>query len=471
LLTKVIYGSGDWGMASFNTIRQFFYAIFLTDVVGLEPRLASIAALIGVLWDAINDPLVGAWSDRIRSRWGRRRPFLLFFTIPYGLAFMLLWWAPPWQNQIVLTVHMALAYMLSDTFQTLVVVPFLSLTPDITGDYDERTSLTAYRMLFNLIASLLTGAIAPILVDAALARGGTLQQGYMLVAAIFGFTSIIPFLAIFFVVRERPSVDRSPDPVAFFATLRTSWQNVPFRYASVLYMLNWAAFDLLSIMLPYFLTYWVSGGDLLAKAPFLGLPLESAVLGFVFIVALAMLPLWTWAARRFGKRKAYMVAMALGAVLLLAMLTVQPNQIAFGLGISVLVGISVSAAHVLPDAIFPDVIDWDELFTGTRHEGIYYGTKNFLRKLTGAFSIFLALQVLGWLGYQAPPEGATLMVQPAAALWGIRILTAVVTSGILIGAAVAAWRYPLDRQRYNRVRRLLERRQRRKSVSVVGEGA
>jgi GPH family glycoside/pentoside/hexuronide:cation symporter len=166
-----------------------------------------------------------------------------------------------------------------------------------------------------------------------------------------------------------------------------------------------------------------------------------------------------------------MAAMALGAVLLLAMLTVQPNQIAFGLGISVLVGISVSAAHVLPDAIFPDVIDWDELFTGTRHEGIYYGTKNFLRKLTGAFSIFLALQVLGWLGYKAPPEGATLMVQPAAALWGIRILTAVVTSGILIGAAVAAWRYPLDRQRYNRVRRLLERRQRRKSVSVVGEGA
>jgi GPH family glycoside/pentoside/hexuronide:cation symporter len=94
-LTKVVYGMGDWSMASFNTIRQFFYAIFLTDVVGLDPRLASFAALIGVVWDAINDPMVGIISDKVQSRWGRRRPFLLLFSIPFGLGFLVLWWAPP----------------------------------------------------------------------------------------------------------------------------------------------------------------------------------------------------------------------------------------------------------------------------------------------------------------------------------------------------------------------------------------
>ena len=93
--TRIVYGSGDWGMASFGTLRQIFYAIFLTDVVGLDARLASFAALMGVIWDAINDPIVGTLSDRVQSRWGRRRPFLLIFAIPYGLGFLLLWWAPP----------------------------------------------------------------------------------------------------------------------------------------------------------------------------------------------------------------------------------------------------------------------------------------------------------------------------------------------------------------------------------------
>ncbi len=88
LWIKLVYGSGDWGMASFGTLRQIFYAIFLTDVVGLDARLASVAALIGVIWDAINDPIVGVLSDRFHSRWGRRRPFLLFFSIPFGSEFL-----------------------------------------------------------------------------------------------------------------------------------------------------------------------------------------------------------------------------------------------------------------------------------------------------------------------------------------------------------------------------------------------
>jgi len=98
--TKLAYGTGDWSSASYGTLRQIFYAIFLTDVVGLEPRLASFAALIGIIWDAINDPIVGTLTDRTHTRWGRRRPFLLFFSVPFGLSFLLLWYAPPFENQI-----------------------------------------------------------------------------------------------------------------------------------------------------------------------------------------------------------------------------------------------------------------------------------------------------------------------------------------------------------------------------------
>jgi len=460
-LTKVVYGTGDWGLATFNTLRQIFYAIFLTDVVGLEPRLAAFAAFVGVLWDAINDPLIGILSDKTRSRWGRRRPFLLIFAVPYGLAFLAMWWAPPIHNQILLMVYIMLAYALSDTLQTLVIVPFHALTPEMTPDYDERTSLAGYRMFFNFLASIATAMAAPMIVDAVLAGGGTQQQGYALAAMAFGATAVVPYLLIFFTVRERPAADRPAEIITLRETARIAWRNVPFRFATALYMLNWVTFDLLGIALPYLLVYWVARGNLLAKVPGLGLPIESAVLGLMMVTATLVLPFWIWLAKRLGKTTAYIIALALWAVLLLCVPWIPQGAYALTLILAVAIGISVSAAHVLPDAIFPDVIEWSELRTGRRHEGVYYGAKNFVRKLTTAIAIFVALQVLGWLGYKTPPEGATQVSQPTSALWGIRLLVGPIGAVLLVVTIVVAWAYPLDKKRFERVRRLLALRQER----------
>jgi GPH family glycoside/pentoside/hexuronide:cation symporter len=467
---KVIYGTGDWGMATFNSLRQIFYAIFLTDVVGLEPRLASFAAFFGVIWDAINDPLVGVLSDKVRSRTGSRRPFLLYFAVPYGLAFVLLWWAPPWKNQLLLMVHVTLAYALSDTLQTFVIVPFHALTPEMTADYDERTSLAAYRMFFNFLASVATAVAAPMIIDITMARGGTQQQGYVLASALFGFTSIFPYLLIYFIVREKIHPLKDAEMVSFRETTRTAWRNIPFRYATALYMLNWVTFDLVGVLLPYFLVYWVAGGNLLATVPGLGMPLESVVLGAMLVTSTVVLPFWSWAAQQFGKRKAYMGAIGFWAILMGMIIFVPPMRMGLAIFLAVLMGISVSAAHVLPDAIFPDVIDWDELQTGERHEGIYYGAKNFIRKLTTAFAIFLALQVLGWMGYQKPPEAATTFMQPAPVIWSVRILIGPVAVLLLGGVLAVAYFYPLNRQRYERVQRLLTRRQRR-AAALQGQSA
>lgn len=461
---KLAYGSGDWGMASYNTLRQIFYAIFLTDVVGLDPRLASVAALIGVIWDAVNDPLVGTLSDNVRTRWGRRRPFLLLFAIPYALCFLLLWWAPPWQSQIALMIHVTLAFMISDTIQTLVIVPYLSLTPEIAPDYDERTALTGYRMFFNLLASLATAVAAPMIVDGMQRAGFSAQQGYLATAGLFGGLAALPFLLMFFVIRERTD-ERTPagEPVSLRHTVRTLWANVPFRFATLLNMLNWITFDLVALMLPFFLVYWVAGGDLVYQVDLLGvkLAIELAVLGLMFVVAVIALPLWTWAAQRFGKRAAYIGGMSFWAVVQCVILLIGQGQVSLVLWLAVLAGVGVSTAHVLPDAIFPDVIEWDELRTRRRHEGMYYGAKNFIRKITGALAIFLALQALGWSGYRAPPEGATSFAQAASALQAIRIMTGPVGALLLVGAALVAWRYPLTRERHQRVRLLLERRRRR----------
>lgn len=464
LLLKLVYGTGDWGMASFGTLRQIFYAIFLTDVVGLDARLASVAAFVGILWDAINDPLVGMLSDRVHTRWGRRRPFLLFFAIPFGASFLLLWWAPPWESQIALMVTVTLAFMISDTMQTFVIVPFFALTPEITPDYDERTSLTGYRMFFNLLASLATAVAAPMIVDTVVQNGFTQQQGYLTVAAIFGSLAALPFLLIFAVVRERYA-DTAPakDETPFRETLRSAWENVPFRYATGLYMLNWITFDLVALMLPFFMLYWISQGNLLASVNVLGedIAIESVVLGLLLVTAVLALPVWTWLSNRLNKRSAYIIGMSFWAVVQLLLITVQPQQTGYILALAVMAGLSVSTAHVLPDAIFPDVIEWDELRTRRRHEGIYYGAKNFIRKLTGAVAIFFALQVLGWFGYQSPPPGATQFSQSAVTLTAIRMLTGPAGALLLLSAILVAWFYPLDRARHARIRRLLERRRER----------
>lgn len=462
LFTKLIYGSGDWGMASYNTLRQIFYAIFLTDVVGLDPRLASFAAFAGILWDAINDPVVGTFSDRVRTRWGRRRPFFLIFAIPFALGFLFLWWAPPWNSQLALMLTVMLAYMLADTLQTLVVVPFLSLTPELTPDYDERTSLTGYRMLFNLLASLITAAGAPAILDAVVAGGGTQQQGYFVVAALFGGLAALPFLLMFVFLRESPAPPlvegerhETPREVA-----RTLWGNVPFRFATALNMLTWVSLDLVALMLPFFLTYWLAQGDLLAQANLFGMSvgLETAVLGLLFIVAILFLPFWAYLARRLGKQGAFMVGAAFWAAVQIAIVLLRPGQMDAVLLLAALAGIGVSMAQVLPDAIFPDVVEWDELRTRRRREGSYYGAKNFVRKLTGALAIFIALQALGWFGYQAPPPGVTQFSQPPSALAAIRILTGPVGAVLLIVALVVARSYPLTRARYERVRALLAQR-------------
>ena len=461
--TKLVYGTGDWGTAGYGTLRQIFYAIFLTDVVGLDPRLASVAALVGIVWDAINDPIVGMLSDRVRTRWGRRRPFLLFFSIPFGLSFLLLWYAPPFESQIAKAVFITFAFMVSDTMETLVSVPFAALTPELTPDYDERTSLTGYRMFFNLAISLVTAVAAPAIVDSVIAGGGTQQQGYLITAAIFGGLAAMPFLLIFFVIREHELTPEQTNEVSFAETVRTAWANIPFRFATLVYMLNWITFDLVALVLPFYLLYWISAGNLLSHVTGFGisLPIESAVYAILLITAVLLLPFWIFISNRFSKQIAYMLGMIFWAVVQLVIFSIQPGQVNMILFMSFLAGISVSSAHLLPDSLFPDVIEWDELRTRRRSEGIYYGVKNFIRKLTGAFAIFIGLQVLGWFGYQTPPEGATVFQQSSVTLNAIRFLIGPLGAVLLFSAVAMAWFYPLTRERHARIRKLLEQRKAR----------
>jgi GPH family glycoside/pentoside/hexuronide:cation symporter len=276
----------------------------------------------------------------------------------------------------------------------------------------------------------------------------------------------IPFLLIFAVVRERyGAADRPQETVTFIETVRTAWGNIPFRFATLIYMLNWITFDIVALTLPFYLLYWIARGNMLASVAFLGisLPLESMVFALLLVTATIALPFWLWLSHRLGKHIAYIIGMVFWAGVQLAIFSVKPGQVGLVLFMAFLAGLSVSAAHILPDAMFPDVIEWDELRTGRRQEGIYYGVKNFIRKLTGALAVFIALQVLGWFGYQTPPDGAITFVQSPRTLSAIRFLIGPLGAILLFSAILTTWFYPLTRTRHARIRRLLEYRNGRKA--------
>ena len=142
---KLLFSIGDLSTSIPLAILMFFQLFFLTDVAGLNPAYAAWAVGIPRIWDAINDPLFGLVSDRIRTRWGRRRVLLLFGAVPLGLTFMLMWLVPS-LGQAGLVLYYAFVFILFDTVFTLVHVGNNALTPEMTSDYDERSSLNGYRI-------------------------------------------------------------------------------------------------------------------------------------------------------------------------------------------------------------------------------------------------------------------------------------------------------------------------------------
>ncbi len=419
---KLAYGFGDNGLSMSYTIISFFFLFYLTDVAGLNPALAGGVVLIGKLCDAITDPLVGYLSDRTTTKWGRRRPYFLFSSIPFGVSFFLLWVPIPFSTQLGLFVYNSLLYVLFTTSYTLFAVPYMSLTPELTPNYDERTNLTAYRMAFSIIAGLVAVVIPQLIVHSF----ATPQTGFMIMGAIFGILITTSPLSVFFGTKER--VSGNEDSTSFFQGVSLTLKNRPFLIALAIFLFTWGAIDIISAVFIYFIKYC-----LLLEG------YDSAIFGALFISAVVQLPLWVKISEKYGKRMTYLIGIGSMIVVLFPIFLLGAGQLTGVFVLAILAGAGVSVAHVIPYSILPDCIDYGQSVTGKRMEGIYYGFTTFARKVTTSISIFIIGQVLNWTGYVAN------QTQNTATIWAIRSLIGPAAALVLALGIIFMLKFPIDR--------------------------
>lgn len=448
---KIGYGIADFGASLTFVAINTWFLYFLTNIVGLGTLRAGIIFIVGRLFDAVIDPAMGLISDRTRSRFGRRLPFIWFGMLPLGISFALLWTFPEaaMATKFVLSL---LAFMLFSTLYTVVQVPYLALTPELAPDYNERTNLTGFRIGFGTMASLLAVASPPLIIgvfDSAPDLIQTSRSAWLMMGIIFAVITVFAYFIMVISVRE-PKLNvqneavQNEAEVNLLAEYSSAFKIFGFIEVFVLFMLATLGLMTINSIMPFFLE----------SALRLSADEQSIVLGTLFGVAILALPLWTAVATRLGKR----VAMTAGLIWLSISATLlvlfAPQGLSFYLILmAVLAGIGTSAVILFPWAMLPDVVEFDELGSGKRREGLVYALFTFGQKVAGSLGVFANAIVATVFGYQ---QG--VVSQSAQTVFGLKMMAGPVAGLVFLLAIIFALRFPITRVRHEEARAKLAQR-------------
>jgi GPH family glycoside/pentoside/hexuronide:cation symporter len=432
--TKVFYGIGDLGNAVVNSAIQFFLMKFYTDAALISPALAGNALLIGKGWDAINDPLFGWISDRTKSRFGKRRVFMIFGAIPLGIATALLWFVPA-SDRISAFFWILATFILFDTLWTLTNVPYYALTSELTDDYDERSSLTTYRMVMAVPAYLVGAALTPAIVGLFALQ----QTGYAFIGIAYGVLAAAALLISAAGIRERKLVAVSAPEPSPFKSLSIALKNKPFARLCVIYFVINISFALIKILMVYYIEY-----QLLMKAE------TSLVMGLMLICVTIALPFWQWVARKMDKGPAYALGMLVGGLAVILTFFLPHESTGLIYLIAALAGFGFAAQWIFPWAMVADVADYDRADTGEQRSGMYYGVWGLVTKVSEA----VALVTVGWIltGFGYVPN----VEQTSQALLGIRLFFGLIPAAIIFVALPLLFKFPITRQSHAAIRAELD---------------
>lgn len=431
---KILFSAGDISISVPLAILMFFQLFFMTDVAGLRPDYAAWAVMIGRLWDAINDPWFGIVSDRIKTRWGRRRAIMLFGAVPIGVGFALMWQVPPF-SPLGLTAYYTLTFIIFNSAFTFIRIGYYAMVPELTSDYDERISINGYLMAYSISGSL--GAIILI----------TLLRGFfpdpvklfMIIGISLGLLVILPPLLVFFLTKGKLS-ETSGSDLSMSESIRATLSNKPFWRLIGLYTMSWTTVSVIAAALVYFANYYLRVPD---QANYFVLVAQGSALLFV--------PLWVLAAKKLDKSRAFIIGSLSWLVILLSISSIGSHQVGLAYLLAALSGAGIACAYVLPWSMIPDVVDFDQLKTGERRKGSYYAFASFFQKLAAGIAIWAMGQALALANYINPSAADPLPFQPVEAVQAIRFFMGPVPAVLLIVAVLFAWRYPLSREKHQMI--------------------
>ncbi|MDR3217110.1 MAG: MFS transporter [Clostridiaceae bacterium] len=454
-LSKLGYGMGEVTFGCANTILSVYLLITLTDYLKINPVWASVIVVIGIIWDAFSDPIIGWLSDNSGGKFGRRRRYLLFYAIPLGIMFFLLWMFPTvllGGSEAVKIIVVLGVYLCVITLLTLVNVPYGSIILEMTDDYDERTSLTSFRMVCSAFATL--GSI--FIADTLLGEQPVAQAGDKLiyVGIVFGIVLTVTSLLCFGGTFERRKFIKPAKrpPFNFKKYVLESWKSKPFRQVTIAYLCAFTVIGLLQTLLQYYATYWLRTPNLFV-----------IMAGMVLLVAILSTPLWVGISKKFGKKNTFLASCLLAVVSLIGIFFIQPlyggdavlsmeESLAymptFGYVFITLLGVGVGGVQLMPFSMMPDAINFS-MKDGDMDEGAYYGIVTFVQKVGMGAATMLIGPVLSLANYTAPYDGweaNKLFIQPHqsandAIHWMFVALSIVV---VIIGA-LAVLTYKIDK--------------------------
>ena len=438
---KLGFGIFDLGGNMLFTLMSFWALKYLTDTVGIAAIWAGTAVMISKVWDAVTDPVMGYTTDRTLSRWGRRRVYLLFGAVPMCLAMVFFFTAPTYLPQSMHIVWAIIALMALYTASTIINVPYTSLTPELTSDYNEQSSLNGYRFgcaVFGTIAG--AGAVQPLVQT--FARPGAAdplvdQRGFSMMGLILGAVMMIVTFITFFGTKEKKYRKEDLPTEGFFETFKFVFRNKPFVLLLLTYALHMTGISFLTTILAYYTENVLHRGDITTIAMIL-----------LLVTAMVFIPISVLVSKKIGKQRTYQICFTViaSACAILYFLG-HRMPVEFFFGVMVFAGIGVGFSYVAPFAMVPDAIEYEARRSGKRTEGAYYGVWTFISKLGTAIAIFVSGQILELGGYISQ-AGEGSVIQPSSVFGAIRTIIGPIPIVVLITAIFVINLYPLDRKEF-----------------------
>jgi GPH family glycoside/pentoside/hexuronide:cation symporter len=410
--TLAAYGGPSFAVAYLLFFLQFYFLKFATDVLLLAPGVVGALFALAKLWDGINGPLVGSWSDRTRSRFGRRRPFLLG-SLPFlGLGFAMLWIVPAGLEGPWLIAWIATALFVFYTAFDLYTLPHMALGAELSSDSHQRTRLFAVRHMSFTVGILLAFGAIQVAMNAADARAAAARLAVPSALAAVALLVVTPLT-----LRE-PGGAAGRGGRSLLAGLRDVLATRASRLLLAVQLIEATGVGAVGTMAPYVAEY------------LLGRPEVVGLLPAAYVVAgVLSIPVWVRISRSYGRRETWLAAMLLAAVSFGAMWTVSADDLALLMALLVVAGAAMGCGGVLGNALLADVIDLDEQRTGERKEGVYSAGMTLALKVGTALSVAASGFALSAAGF------VPNVAQSETSLLGIRFLFAGMPCiGFLLGA-------------------------------------